>query len=180
MAATEATPTASSPGGLPVAQRVHQLRRRLRIALEAERRRGADYDRIATTLAQRLPEVTVRCNPVTGSVLIEGPSAAIARVGAVAEQAGLFQVRPPVPPPPLAVQVTDPIGKLSGYLERVTRGNVDLPGMLLLSALFLGLYELARGNFRTPPWYTAFWYAFGMYSKSFMDRRAAADRSGSP
>jgi hypothetical protein len=54
---------------------------------------------------------------------------------------------------------------------------VDLPGMVFLSALLIGLYELARGNFRPPPWYTAFWYAFGVYSKSLMDRRAETERS---
>jgi hypothetical protein len=178
MASTEATvsSSASSPGGLPVAQRVHLLRRRVRIRLERGRRPGVDYDRIATTLEQRLPEVRVRCSPVTDSIVLSGPPAAIDQIGPVAEQAGLFRLQAPAPSlaPPLAVQMTQPVGKLSGYLERATRGKVNLPGMVFLSALLLGLYELARGNFRTPPWYTAFWYAFGVYSKSLMDRRAEA------
>jgi hypothetical protein len=179
MASTEATvsSSSSSPGGLPGARRVHRLRRRVRIRLERGRRTTGDYERIATTLEQRLPDVRVRCSPVIGSIVVSGPPAAIEAVGAVAEQAGLFRLQAQAPSLalPLAVQMTQPIGKLSAYLERATRGNVDLPGMVFLSALLLGLYELARGNFRAPPWYTAFWYAFGVYSKALMDRRAEAN-----
>jgi hypothetical protein len=161
----------SSPGGLPVVQLVHHLRHRVRLRLEDGRRRGVDFESMATSLEQRLPGVAVRCRPVTGSIVVSGPPASIEKVGVVAEKAGLFRVQAPTPALPLAVQMTRPVGKLSAFLEKATRGNVDLPGMVFLSALLLGLYELARGNFRTPPWYTAFWYAFGVYSKTLMDRR---------
>jgi hypothetical protein len=46
---------------------------------------------------------------------------------------------------------------------------LDLPGMIFLSLLAVGLWELAIGNFKRPPWYTAFWYAFGLFSKAIFD-----------
>jgi hypothetical protein len=175
MATKEAT--TEKPGGLPAAQMVHHLRRRVRIRLEGGQRPKSFWDRMATSLEEQLSDVAVRCNPVTGSIVVSGPPAAVDKVGPVAEKAGLFRLWAPPPAPPLAVQLTRPVGKLSAFLERATRGNVDLPGMVFLSAILLALYELARGNFRTPPWYTAFWYAFGIYSKSLMDRRTETENA---
>jgi hypothetical protein len=34
----------------------------------------------------------------------------------------------------------------------------------------VAVVEIMRGNFRMPPWYTAFWYAFGLFTKSMLDR----------
>lgn len=167
----------SSPGGLPVAQLVHHLRHRLRIQFQGRQRRHAEYDHIVKALEAQLPDAAVRCSPVSGSIVVSGPTASIEKLGPVAEKAGLFRLQASPPAPPLAVQMTQSVGKLSAFLERATRGNVDLPGMVFLSALLLGLYELARGNFRTPPWYTAFWYAFGVYSKSLMDRRTETEKA---
>jgi len=42
--------------------------------------------------------------------------------------------------------------------------------MAILSLLGLGLYQILRGNFRAPPWYTAFWYALGIFTKSLSDK----------
>jgi hypothetical protein len=55
--------------------------------------------------------------------------------------------------------------------------RVDLPGAVFLALLVFGAVELLRGNWRTPPWYTAFWYAFGLYSKSLIDH-AGGDQGG--
>jgi hypothetical protein len=167
----------SPSGGLPVAQMVHHLRHRVRIQFQGRQRRYVEYDRIITSLEEHLPHVAVRCSPVSGSIVVSGPATSSEKLGAVAEKVGLVRVQAPLPASPLAVQISQPVGKLSAFLERTTRGNVDLPGMVFLSALLLGLYELARGNFRTPPWYTAFWYAFGVYSKSLMDRRTETDKA---
>lgn len=48
----------------------------------------------------------------------------------------------------------------------------DLPGMAFLTLLGVGIYQLVRGNFAAPPWYTAFWYAMGIFTKSIMEKKA--------
>ena len=40
---------------------------------------------------------------------------------------------------------------------------MDLAGILLLFLLIAGMTEILRGKIQMPPWYTAFWYAFGIY-----------------
>jgi hypothetical protein len=39
-----------------------------------------------------------------------------------------------------------------------------------------GVYQILRGQFRTPPWYTAFWYAFGLLTM-FVVKKSISDGS---
>jgi hypothetical protein len=49
----------------------------------------------------------------------------------------------------------------------------DLTSALFAALVIFGISELIRGHWKTPPWYTAFWYAFGGYSKVLLDQAAA-------
>jgi hypothetical protein len=66
--------------------------------------------------------------------------------------------------------VANPIGKLSNGLRKFTGGELDLKGMVILGLIGVGLYQIIKGNLRAPPWYTAFWYALGVFTKSFSDK----------
>jgi hypothetical protein len=77
----------------------------------------------------------------------------------------------------MALSVTAPLHSANRQIRQVTGGRVDLPGAVFLALLVFGAVELLRGNWRTPPWYTAFWYAFGLYSKSLIDH-AGGDQGG--
>ena len=39
--------------------------------------------------------------------------------------------------------------------------------------LGMGGYEISRGRFATPAWYTAFWYALNIFLKGLQDQEAA-------
>ena len=62
-----------------------------------------------------------------------------------------------IPPPTIADAVAQYIKNLSQF------------GVLLA----LGIYQISRGNFMAPAWYTAFWYAFGVLTKTLIDRDRA-------
>jgi hypothetical protein len=110
-------------------------------------------------------------NAITGSVLFLGKDVdpnAIAKFGEANELFALdAECRYPVP---VSRRVVSPVGKLSNYLHTLTGGELDLQGMAILMLLGLGLYQIFRGNLRAPPWYTAFWYALGIFTKSFSDK----------
>jgi hypothetical protein len=55
-------------------------------------------------------------------------------------------------------------------MGQFTGGWLDLPGMAFLLLLGIGIYQIRRGNIGLPPWYTAFWYAFGVYTKSLVEK----------
>jgi hypothetical protein len=54
-------------------------------------------------------------------------------------------------------------------VKALSGGELDLSGIIFIALLGFGLWELAIGNFKRPPWYTAFWSAFRLFSKTIID-----------
>jgi hypothetical protein len=71
----------------------------------------------------------------------------------------------------LSKRLVEPVGALSDSIRQFSKGELDLPGMAFLALLGVGIYQIARGNLRAPPWYTAFWYAMGIFTKSIVDNK---------
>ena len=59
-----------------------------------------------------------------------------------------------------------PFGSVSRRIRAFTGNAADLSGLAVLALLTVGVYQIARGNFGAPAWYTAFWYALGIFNKS--------------
>ena len=51
-------------------------------------------------------------------------------------------------------------------LKKLTGGEVDIPSLIFLSLLISGIWQIARGNFAMPAWYTAFYYALGVFARA--------------
>jgi len=156
---------------LPAAVIVHRTKSRIRLRI-AEKKRDGDYFSNVREEIRRQPGVdSVESNALTGSLLIQGkiidPDALIQ----TAVKQELFQVRTtPVCAGPLAVEVRRPLGCVDRLLTGFSSGWADLPSLVFLGLLVHGIIEIARGNFQKPPWYTAFWYAFGVYSRSLTEQ----------
>jgi hypothetical protein len=71
----------------------------------------------------------------------------------------------------LLQKVTTPLSGINADLKKISGGEVDLPIAIFIILLAFGVIEIFRGNFKMPPWYTAFWYAFGVFSKAIFDSR---------
>ena len=61
--------------------------------------------------------------------------------------------------------MTRGVKTVNTHVASMTGGKVDLLDVAGLSLLSAGIYQLLKGNFTAPAWYTAFWYAFGLLSK---------------
>jgi hypothetical protein len=95
----------------------------------------------------------------------------VSGIEAYAEEQGLFDLRrKALGTVPLSRRIAEPLSDTNSFLSRTTGGFLDLPGAAFLLLLGVGVFEIVRGNFRTPPWYTAFWYAFGVFTKSIVDK----------
>jgi hypothetical protein len=162
---------------LPTAFIVHQVERQ-RVRLKIPNRKGDApfFTLLSDTLQKHLSGIRSTVNPLTGSVLVTGDPLKLTELSKLAESKKLFSLRMEgVPSVPLAEKVVAPIAGADGLVREITRGSLNLPETLFISLLAFGLFEVARGNFKTPPWYTAFWYAFGILTKSMVDR-VAEDR----
>lgn len=62
-------------------------------------------------------------------------------------------------------------------LKESTLGHLDLPTLLFFVLIAVGTVQLLRNGLRSPPWYTAFWYAMGIYLKSLADKQSEPDVS---
>jgi hypothetical protein len=71
--------------------------------------------------------------------------------------------------------LVQPVAGVDRSLRAVSGGKVDLPSAIFLALLGTGIYELVRGRFSAPPWYTAFWYAFGLVSMYVIEKAAQGD-----
>ena len=51
-------------------------------------------------------------------------------------------------------------------IKKLTGGDMDIAGIAFVTLLGLGIYQISRGNFIAPAWYTAFWYAMNIFLNS--------------
>lgn len=147
----------------------HACTGRLRIRVP-DRRGDLRYFENVRKAALKSSIEVIRVNAFTGSILFHGRQAtesAVAEFGSVND---LFAIYAALPAPSLAKRISAPLTTCNRSLQQWSAGQIDLPGAFFILLLFIALFEIARGRFRTPPWYTAFWYAFGLFTKALIDR----------
>jgi hypothetical protein len=154
---------------IPEAHVSHRTSNRLRIKIPSQRGDDSYFASLQESLADYADGIET--NAVTASVLFRGEGIDQTSIAEQAESDGLFKVQSgALNPPSLPLAVASPIEEFSSQVGRFTRGWVDLPGLAFLLLLGVGLHQIRRGNIGLPPWYTAFWYAFGVYSKSLVEK----------
>ncbi|MBN1105287.1 MAG: hypothetical protein JXL84_17880 [Deltaproteobacteria bacterium] len=161
---------------IPEAHLVHRSLERLRLRIPSRRGNAAFFSRVEEKLSSFPRMRRLEVNPATGSLLFLGKSVDLQAIARVAQKEGLFTLQVVEQRPvSLPKRIAAPLGGLSSKVRRMTGGHLDLPGLAFLSLLGFGLFQILRGDLRSPPWYTAFWYAFGVFSKSVADMMADDD-----
>jgi hypothetical protein len=156
---------------LPEAHIGHRAPERLRIKIPSKKGKPSYFSGLSDVFSRDKRFVKLEVNDLTGSVLFLGKDIDIDAIAEYGEANQLFKLDRVHPyPVPVSRKVVSPVGKLSNYFHTLTGGEVDLQGMAFLTLMGVGLYQIIRGNFRAPPWYTAFWYALGMFTKSLSDK----------
>jgi hypothetical protein len=155
---------------LPEAEVVHRSGERLRIRVASRKGDEAFF----AALERRLTDegAIAAARPLTGSILITGDLASPDWVKAMGARTQSFDLtvvnRRKVTPS--AAHLVSPIGALNRYVRRFTNDELDIFGAVFILLMTTGIIQVLRGNLRLPPWYTAFWYAFGIFTKSILDR----------
>jgi len=167
---------ADDKGHSPLALIVHRCSGRIRLRIHSRRGNRVFFSRVSALLVEAFAQGQWCINVDTGSILLIGPSEDIARVNARALADGLFcVVQSEGIGKPVSHRMAASIGGFNRFLEKATNGFIDLPNLLFLVLVGVGVVELARGNFKSPPWHTAFWYAFGLFTRSVVDTDSSGD-----
>jgi len=144
----------------------HHTAGRFRIRIPSKKGDVAFFESLKTLGGQfpSIHEVTV--NPLTGSILIKHAldPKLMEELGRkhFPEQAGQIDS----PSSNIHRQVTETYHLVDKKIKKFTGGEMDVGTMSFGALLLMGLYQISRGNFMAPAWYTAFWYALNIFLKS--------------
>jgi hypothetical protein len=151
---------------LPVAHQRHVTKHRLRIGVPGKKADGSFFHRVEAAFAD-CPGVThTRGNPLTESILFEH-STTVSEIAKFAVRKGLFVLkRPSSSRGSLFNAVAETFEQWNESLKKSSGGDLDIPSVVFLSLVASGFYQLLRGNITIPAWYTAFYYAAGVFPKA--------------
>jgi hypothetical protein len=156
---------------LPAAHIGHRTAERIRIRVPSKRDDTAYFAAIGEALQRDIPMAGIMINPATGSVLLKDHPVDEEAIASTGEKRGLFLLETGGSRvEPLSKKIATPFRDLSRSVKRFSGGELDLPGMAFLALIGVGVYQLARGNITAPPWYSAFWYALGLFTKHIVDK----------
>lgn len=150
--------------GVPGAYVCHHSAQRLRIKITSRKGNVEYFEKLESSLAALRQFEGLAVNALTGSVLIVDKQIDVNKIAAFAKDRQLFDLSDQNGTrSPMTTQLVSHLENLNLNIRKLTTGEMDLAGILLLILLIAGLTELLRGKIQMPPWYTAFWYAFGIY-----------------
>jgi hypothetical protein len=150
--------------GVPGAYICHQSPHRLRIKIASRKGNATYFEKLQATLIRFQAFDRLEVNSLTGSVLIVDDYIDVDDIADFAKTRHLFDLmNQSTSRSPMTTQLVSHLENLDTSVHRITSGELDLAGILLLGLLISGLTGLLRSDVRMPPWYTAFWYAFGIY-----------------
>lgn len=151
---------------LPAAELRHSTPGRLRLKFPEKIGDRQWFADIGKTLIDEGGFTDVVANPSTGSILLRGEKAEPSTIASLGGELKLFDFNyKPDEKAPISKKAAEPISSFNRKLEEFTNGELNLPTVIFTALLLNGFYQVLRGRVGPLPWYSALWYAFGLYSK---------------
>ncbi|MDL1967900.1 MAG: hypothetical protein LWW97_04965 [Deltaproteobacteria bacterium] len=151
---------------LPEARIAHITSGRLRIKISSKKGNTRYFESLERKFSDCDKVQKVEANAVTAGMLLLH-DADIKDISKFAEENRLFKVESRRPEQMvLTKRIKSGFEDLNRRATRFTGGELDLPGAVFVSLLSISIYQIARGNFFAPAWYTSLWYAVNMVFKS--------------
>lgn len=163
----------------PEARIMHRMAGRLRLKIPSKKGDVRYFEVAEQTFKGCEPVDEVSSNPVTGSMLIHFSGTAEA-VLAFAQNKQLFTVveeKEIKQGTDFHQGVNASFNSINRQVRGWTEGSINLGGLAVVALVGAGIFQIARGNLTAIPWYSAFWYALGIFSKS-ADTKAPPEADG--
>lgn len=144
----------------------HKTSGRMRIKIPSMKGKE-EYFRSLVEKMSRLKGIEkIEANPSTGSVLFIF-TCDTKEIIDHAESANIFKIKGINQyPSNLNRRILVAFKDINNQVKGITGGEMDLWTLTFLTLIGAGIYQISRGNFLAPAWYTAFWYAFNIFLKS--------------
>jgi hypothetical protein len=151
----------------PSAYISHATKGRVRFKIPSKKGNARFFTNIKDILEKNARVAWVEVNPVTGSALVTH-NADTDSIIRLTESNKFFKLERRRPRH-VSNHLVESFKSLDNKLKSATDGELDLPTTTFLTLAGVGIYEIARGNFAAPAWYTAFWYALNIFLKARPD-----------
>lgn len=151
---------------IPQGEIVHCIANRMRIRVPSHKGDTGYWQAMIDTLKQ-MPGITaMRANPATASILVEH-TVSDRELLDFAREKNLFRTtRKQRKAIPLQRRVTSGFTAMDKSVRKFSGGELDVGSITFLGLVGFGAYQIARGNFAAPAWYTVFWYALNVFLKN--------------
>ena len=151
---------------LPDAAITHTISGRLRLRIPSKKGNNSYFESLEQKLSGCDGVQRVKANAVTAGVLVLH-DADINSISKFAEENRLFLVQSLGSERTLLVnRIRKSFEDLDKRTMDLTGGELDITSAVFVSQVSLSIYQIARGNFFAPAWYTSLWYAANMVFKS--------------
>lgn len=151
---------------IPDAFLSHRISGRARLRIPSKKRDFYYFRSLKEHMSECRGIETIEVNPVSGSILIVHASD-IDKIAEYARDRNIFNLKNDTPDPAdIHYTVSKAFKDINRKIKGITGGGMDIASTAFLTLLGLGVYQIIRGNFAAPAWYTAFWYALNIFLKS--------------
>ena len=151
---------------IPDAHISHRAGQRLRIRIPMKKGDVAYFSLVKQTFSELEGIVSLETNHLTGSVLVIHTidPATVVDYGV---RHGLFALAAPLAhrSRPFSRTIAEDFVNLDRRVRGFTGGQLDIPTLAFLTLVGVGAFQISRGRFAAPAWYTAFWYAMNIFLK---------------
>jgi|SRR5208283_1130050 len=151
---------------IPEAILCHSTPGRFRVKVPSRKGDAVYFSNLKDNFARFEGVKEVEVNALTGSVVFT-QAADLKAISFFAEEHLLFRlIKLASGTPALSRNVVKSFRDFDKRVKRFTGNELDVPGVAFLTLLGFGIYDISRGNFAAPAWYTAFWYSLNIFLKS--------------
>ena len=137
----------------PLAEVVHSLKGRLRLRFPTEKRNQDFFQNLLESLSNIESIRDIKANPLTGSVLIQYDGELEEIVQRLEERFEIKRIGKNGKGEPLRDKILAATYRLDEKIKKLSSYQLDLRTLLALLFLLLGLNEIRKGKWSSPPWY---------------------------
>jgi len=150
---------------LPIAKISHQTPERLRLKIPSRKGDSEYFLALKDQFTKANGVERLETNPATSSILIihRGNSHDLVSFG---ETQNLFTMEKPSAQPVVSKGVVGGFNFCNDIIRKITHRELDIPVIAFIALVGVAIYQIARGNFSAPAWYTALWYGLNIFLKS--------------
>ncbi|HIJ59942.1 MAG TPA: hypothetical protein HPP56_04940, partial [Nitrospirae bacterium] len=145
---------------------VHNIPGRIRLKIDSKKGNKSFFDKVMDSLVGIKEIQKIEINPTTGSIIIYSNESSDSIIRLMKEQKLFHIVEKNISTRRIHGSFKGAYNEIDKKIKTLTAGELNLADAAFLGLLGMGIYQIQRGNFTAPAWYTAFWYAMNVFLKS--------------